>query len=342
MILDRVKKLKLNYAVKALSNLSILKLMKSLGAGLDTVSIQEVRMGIMAGVEPSNIIFTPNGVSLAEIEEVAKLGVQINIDNLSILEQFGTKNPSIPVCVRINPHIMAGGNSKISVGHIDSKFGISVHQTPHILRIVENINDEAELDLEITNSDDKIMDIDEPTWMQPQRTGEGGSVIYDPVGTISLTQAGEYNFKNSNSTSTIYIVDDQSVDLQAFQQPGILIAFISCCFGLIILPLSRIVHLLVGKKKVEQRVVIQKMPTDRIPTTDELFLIREGKLDSQNIQGVKPKKSIPPPFTNMSKKIENNENAHQKIGITKKVTNTESEKQNDSKADEDWQTWDSG
>lgn len=133
-----VKKLKLNYAVKALSNLSILKLMKSLGAGLDTVSIQEVRMGLMAGVEPHNIIFTPNGVSLSEIEEVAGLGVQINIDNLSILEQFGTKHPTIPVCVRINPHIMAGGNSKISVGHIDSKFGISVHQTPHILRIVEN------------------------------------------------------------------------------------------------------------------------------------------------------------------------------------------------------------
>jgi len=133
-----VKKLKLNYAVKALSNLSILKLMKSLGAGLDTVSIQEVQMGIMAGVDPSNIIFTPNGVSLAEIEKVALMGVQINIDNLSILEQFGTKHPNIPVCVRINPHIMAGGNSKISVGHIDSKFGISVHQTPHILRIVEN------------------------------------------------------------------------------------------------------------------------------------------------------------------------------------------------------------
>ncbi|WP_010181139.1 diaminopimelate decarboxylase [Aquimarina agarilytica] len=133
-----VKRLKLNYAVKALSNLSILKLMKSLGAGLDTVSIQEVEMGLLAGVEPQNIIFTPNGVSLEEIEKVAAKGVQINIDNLSILEQFGTKHPNIPVCVRINPHIMAGGNSKISVGHIDSKFGISVHQTPHILRIVEN------------------------------------------------------------------------------------------------------------------------------------------------------------------------------------------------------------
>ncbi len=133
-----VKQLKLNYAVKALSNLSILKLMKSLGAGLDTVSIQEVEMGLLAGVQPENIIFTPNGVSLEEIEKVAAKGVQINIDNLSILEQFGTKHPNIPVCVRINPHIMAGGNSKISVGHIDSKFGISVHQTPHILRIVEN------------------------------------------------------------------------------------------------------------------------------------------------------------------------------------------------------------
>ena len=73
-----------------------------------------------------------------EIEAVAQLGVQINIDNLSILEQFGTKNPEIPVCIRINPHVMAGGNSNISVGHIDSKFGISIHQLPHLLRIVEN------------------------------------------------------------------------------------------------------------------------------------------------------------------------------------------------------------
>ncbi len=136
----KVPKLKLNYAVKALSNVNILKLMNSLGSGLDTVSIQEVKLGIFAGFKPEDIIFTPNGVSLKEIEEVAELGVQINIDNLSILEQFGTKHPDIPVCIRINPHVMAGGNSNISVGHIDSKFGISVHQMPHLLRIVENTN----------------------------------------------------------------------------------------------------------------------------------------------------------------------------------------------------------
>ncbi|MFL9837448.1 diaminopimelate decarboxylase [Flavobacterium sp. ST-75] len=135
---SKVKNLRINYAVKALSNISILKLLKQMGSGLDTVSIQEVQLGIMAGFTPESIIYTPNGVSMEEIEEVAALGVQINIDNLSILEQFGAKHPNTPVCIRINPHVMAGGNSNISVGHIDSKFGISIHQMPHLLRIVEN------------------------------------------------------------------------------------------------------------------------------------------------------------------------------------------------------------
>ena len=134
----KAKNLRIHYAVKALSNISILKLFKQLGAGLDTVSLQEVELGLAAGVDPKKIIFTPNGVSLEEIEKVAEKGVQINIDNLSILEQFGSKHPRTPVCIRINPHVMAGGNANISVGHIDSKFGISIHQIPHILRIVEN------------------------------------------------------------------------------------------------------------------------------------------------------------------------------------------------------------
>ena len=135
---SKVKQVKLNYATKALSNINILKVFNQLNSGLDTVSIQEVQLGLTAGFLPEDIIYTPNGVSLEEIEEVAKLGVQINIDNLSILELFGQKHPGIPVCIRINPHVMAGGNSKISVGHIDSKFGISIYQVPHIKRVVEN------------------------------------------------------------------------------------------------------------------------------------------------------------------------------------------------------------
>ena len=132
-----VKHLKINYAVKALSNVSILKFIKNLGAGIDTVSLEEIYLGLEAGFTPDQIIFTPNGVSLAEIEAANDLGVHINIDNLSILEQFGQKHPEVPVCVRINPHVMAGGHQKISVGHIDSKFGISIHQLPHVHRIVE-------------------------------------------------------------------------------------------------------------------------------------------------------------------------------------------------------------
>ncbi|MFT6335672.1 MAG: diaminopimelate decarboxylase [Saprospiraceae bacterium] len=133
----KVNKLKINYACKALTNINILKFMKTLGAGLDTVSIQEVRLGLMAGFTAEDIIYTPNCVSLEEIKEALALDVRINIDNLSILEQFGNLFPEKPVCIRINPHILAGGNSKISTGHIDSKFGISFHQVPHIHRIVE-------------------------------------------------------------------------------------------------------------------------------------------------------------------------------------------------------------
>lgn len=133
-----VNQLRIHYAVKALNNIAVLQHIKSLGACLDTVSIQEVQLGLSAGFKAEDIIFTPNGVSLEEIEEVAVMGVQINIDNLAILEQFGTKHPKTPVCIRINPHVMAGGNTNISVGHIDSKFGISIHQMPHLLRIVEN------------------------------------------------------------------------------------------------------------------------------------------------------------------------------------------------------------
>lgn len=134
-------KVKINFACKALNNLNVLKFFKSIGSGLDAVSIQEVQLGLLAGFKPQDIMFTPNGVSIEEISEGVKLGVKINIDNISILEQFGNLySNKIPVCVRINPHILAGGNEKISTGHIDSKFGISIYQMPHVHRVVETTN----------------------------------------------------------------------------------------------------------------------------------------------------------------------------------------------------------
>lgn len=130
---------KIKYACKALNNSAILKLLKSVGSGLDTVSINEVKLGLHAGFLPHEIIFTPNCVSIEEIQEAVSLGVHINIDNISILEQFGAiYGNTVPCCIRLNPHILAGGNNKISTGHIDSKFGISVYQLRHVLRIVES------------------------------------------------------------------------------------------------------------------------------------------------------------------------------------------------------------
>jgi len=131
-------RVKINYACKALTNINVLKLFKGLGSGLDAVSVQEVELGLKAGFAPQDILYTPNCVSIEEIDEAVEFGVRINIDNIAILEEFGHKyGRDVPVCIRINPHVLGGGNSKISTGHIDSKFGISIYQMPHVHRIVE-------------------------------------------------------------------------------------------------------------------------------------------------------------------------------------------------------------
>ena len=130
--------LKIKYAAKALTNVSILKLMRQQGVEMDSVSVNEARMGMLAGFEPGQIMFTPSGVSFDEIREAVNLGLQLNVDSLPLLEWVGqTYGSRVPVSIRINPHISEGGNIKISTGHADSKFGISILQRPDMLAIVE-------------------------------------------------------------------------------------------------------------------------------------------------------------------------------------------------------------
>jgi diaminopimelate decarboxylase len=129
--------LKIKYATKALSNINILKLIRKAGAGVDAVSIEEVKLCMLAGYTASEIMYTPSGVAFDEIQEAVDLGIMINLDSLPLMEQFGQKyGDAIPACIRINPHIMAGGNLKISTGHSESKFGISIEQLPLILAAV--------------------------------------------------------------------------------------------------------------------------------------------------------------------------------------------------------------
>ncbi|MBC8046121.1 MAG: diaminopimelate decarboxylase [Fimbriimonadaceae bacterium] len=132
---------KIKYACKALTNIAVMKHFKNLGAELDAVSIEEVLLGLHAGFLPHQILFTPNCVSIDEIKKAAELNVIINIDNISILEQFGhLYGNAYPVCIRINPHIEAGGHQHIQTGHIDSKFGISIYQMRHVQRVIEANN----------------------------------------------------------------------------------------------------------------------------------------------------------------------------------------------------------
>jgi diaminopimelate decarboxylase len=134
-------KLKIKYATKALSNLTILKLMKKGGVGLDVVSIQELHLALKAGFAPGEIMFTPNCVPFEEIQEAVKIGATINIDNLPFLEKFGQLyGNEVACCIRINPHITAGGNDKIKTGHAESKFGISLLQIDDVYQLIKQYN----------------------------------------------------------------------------------------------------------------------------------------------------------------------------------------------------------
>jgi diaminopimelate decarboxylase len=148
------------YACKALTNVSILKYIQSLGANVDCSSIFEVRLALHAGFLPKNILYTSNGINFSEIEEAQSLGVIINVDSLSNLEKFGKKfGHSYPVGIRLRPNILAGGHIKISTGHDKSKFGIPVDQIGEVLAIVEEQNIFVN-DLHIhTGSDIKDVDV---------------------------------------------------------------------------------------------------------------------------------------------------------------------------------------
>ena len=139
-------KVKIFYACKALTNISILNHIKSLGANVDCSSINEVKLALHVGFEPSRILYTSNGIAFDEIDEAQQLGVIVNIDSISNLAKFGQKyGNTAGVGIRFRPNIMAGGNLKISTGHEKSKFGIPMDQMQELLAVIK------QYDLRIVN-----------------------------------------------------------------------------------------------------------------------------------------------------------------------------------------------
>ncbi|RYF97417.1 MAG: diaminopimelate decarboxylase [Chitinophagaceae bacterium] len=125
------------YACKALTNINILRYMKTIGSNIDCSSVNEVQLALEAGFAPKNILYTSNNIAFEEIEHAASLGVHINIDSLSNLKKFAKKfGHTYPVGIRLRPNIMAGGNLKISTGHQDSKFGIAIDQLDEVLSLM--------------------------------------------------------------------------------------------------------------------------------------------------------------------------------------------------------------
>ena len=135
-----IDNLHINYAAKALSNINILNIMKDIGCGIDAVSIQEVELALYVGFKTDQIFYTPSGVELSEIKKALKLGVQINIDNISALKKIAENLSSVKLGIRINPNVRAGGNSKISVGDSESKFGLNTSEIQEAKKIISENN----------------------------------------------------------------------------------------------------------------------------------------------------------------------------------------------------------
>ena len=135
-----IDNLHINYAAKALSNINILNIMKEVGCGIDAVSIQEVELALYVGFKTDQIFYTPSGVELSEIKKAFKLGVQVNIDNISALKKITENLSNVKLGIRINPNVRAGGNSKISVGDSESKFGLNTSEIQEAKKIISENN----------------------------------------------------------------------------------------------------------------------------------------------------------------------------------------------------------
>ncbi len=121
------------FAMKALSNLSILKLFSDLGAGFDIVSVGELMRCLRAGADPAKIVFSGVGKTDEEIEAALKAKIlMINVESRPELHRVSAVAQRIklqaPVSLRVNPDLDPGTHPHISTGHRDSKFGIPLSQ----------------------------------------------------------------------------------------------------------------------------------------------------------------------------------------------------------------------
>ena len=125
------------YAVKANSNLSVLKTLARSGAGADTVSEGEIRRALAAGVPPARIVFSGVGKTRRELAFAVEAGVsEINVESEpeldALIEVAELLDAKPKVTIRVNPDVAAGGHAKIATGKSENKFGVSLSEAERL------------------------------------------------------------------------------------------------------------------------------------------------------------------------------------------------------------------
>ena len=123
-LISKYNKVRIHYAAKANSNLSVLKILENAGAYLDVVSPGEVSMALTSGYTPDRILFTGTSVRTDELEFLVNSSVTINVDSLSQLDRLLKLSVPKILSIRINPEVGAGLHSHVITAGQQSKFGL--------------------------------------------------------------------------------------------------------------------------------------------------------------------------------------------------------------------------
>lgn len=116
---------RVNYSIKANSNLELLKIIREEGIDADAMSPGEIHVSLAAGFKPEQIFYIGNNVSAEEMRFAIERDILVSVDSISQLEQFGRINPGGKVAVRFNPGVGAGHHEKVVTGGAKTKFGIA-------------------------------------------------------------------------------------------------------------------------------------------------------------------------------------------------------------------------
>lgn len=132
---------RIHYAIKANSNLAVLRLLARLGAGADIVSVGEMARALAAGFDPADIVFSGVGKTDEDILAALAAGIgQINAESeaevLRIMALAESTGQACRLALRINPEVATDTHEKISTGHGETKFGIPLDQIPRLYRLI--------------------------------------------------------------------------------------------------------------------------------------------------------------------------------------------------------------